>query len=101
MMAQVQKMQEQMALAQDVLAAATVEGSAGGGLVKAIVTGSGELQSVKISPEAVDPDDVEMLEDLVTAAVSDGLRKAQDLAAQQMGSVTGGLDLGSLGGLLG
>jgi DNA-binding protein YbaB len=70
-------------------------------LVKATVTGSGELQSVKISPEVVDPDDVEMLEDLVTAAVSDGLRKAQDLAAQQMGAVTGGLDLGSLGGLLG
>ena len=101
MMAQVQKMQEQMALAQDALASATVEGSAGGGMVKATVSGSGELQSVKISPEVVDPDDIEMLEDLVTAAVSDGLRKAQDLAAQQMGAVTGGLDLGSLGGLLG
>jgi DNA-binding YbaB/EbfC family protein len=101
MMRQVQKMQEDMAAAQEALAAATVEGSAGGGVVKAVVSGAGELQSVSISPEVVDPDDVEMLEDLVVAAVTDGLRKAQELQASQMGSVTGGLDLGSLGGLLG
>ena len=101
MMAPVQKMQEQLALAQDALASATVEGSAGGGAVTVTVSGAGELQAVKISPDVVDPDDVEMLEDLVTAAVSDGLRKAHDLATQQMGAVTGGLDLGSLGGLLG
>ena len=101
MMKQVQKMQADMAAAQDALAAATVEGSAGGGVVKVVVTGSGEVQSVHIAPEVVDPDDVEMLEDLVLAAVSDGLRRAQDLAAEKMGGVTGGLDIGGLGGLLG
>ena len=101
MMKQVQKMQADMAAAQDALADATVEGSAGGGMVKVVVTGSGEVQSVRISPEVVDPDDVEMLEDLVLAAVSDGLRRANDLAAEQMGGVTGGVDLGAFGGLLG
>jgi DNA-binding YbaB/EbfC family protein len=101
MMRQMQKMQSDMAAAQDALAAATVEGTAGGGMVKATVTGSGELQSVSISPEVVDPDDVEMLEDLVLAAVSDGLRRAQELQAEKMGAVTGGMDLGGLGGLLG
>ena len=104
MMKQMQKMQADMAAAQDALAAATVEGSAGGGVVKVVVTGSGEVQSVHIAPEVVDPDDVEMLEDLVLAAVSDGLRRAHDLQGESMGNVTGGLDLGSLGdlgGLLG
>ena len=104
MMKQMQKMQADMAAAQDALAAATVEGSAGGGMVKAVVTGSGELQSVHISPEVVDPDDVEMLEDLVLAAVGDGLRRAQAMQSESLGGVTGGLDLGSLGdlgGLLG
>jgi DNA-binding YbaB/EbfC family protein len=101
MMRQVQKMQADMAAAQDELAATTVEGSAGGGKVTAVVTGSGELQSVSISPDVVDPDDVEMLEDLVVAAVGDGLRRAQELQAERMGSVAGGLDLGGLGGPLG
>ena len=94
-------MQAEMAAAQDALADTTVEGSAGGGMVKVVVSGTGELQSVRIAPDVVDPDDVEMLEDLVLAAVSDGLRRANDLASQQMGGVTGGLDLGALGGLLG
>jgi DNA-binding YbaB/EbfC family protein len=98
---QAQQMQAQMQAAQDALADATVEGSAGGGLVRAVATGAGELRSVTIAPEAVDPDDVEMLEDLVVAAVADAMRAARDLQAEQMGSVTGGLDLGSLGGLLG
>jgi nucleoid-associated protein EbfC len=97
MMRQVQKMQADMAAAQDELAATTVEGSAGGGKVTAVVTGGGELQSVSISADVVDPDDVEMLEDLVVAAVGDGLRRAQELQAERMGSVTGGLDLGGLG----
>src|SRR5215217_436298 len=101
MMKQMQKMQADMAEAQDALAEATVEGSAGGGMVKVVVTGAGEVQSVRISPEVVDPEDVEMLEDLVLAAVSDGLRRAQELAAEKMGGVTGGLDVGGLGGLLG
>ena len=98
---QMQRMQEDMTSAQAALAAQTVEGSAGGGMVKATATGSGELRAVSIDAEVVDPDDVEMLEDLVVAAVSEALRAAQELQTATMGSVTGGLDLGSLGGLLG
>jgi nucleoid-associated protein EbfC len=101
MMRQMQKMQEDMVAAQEALAAETVEASAGGGTVKAVVTGAGELRSLAIAPEVVDPEDVEMLEDLVVAAVGEGLRKAQELQASRMGSVTGGLDVGGLGGLLG
>ena len=101
MMKQVQQMQADMAAAQDALNHQTVEGSAGGGMVKVVVTGAGEVQSVSINKDVVDPDDVEMLEDLVLAAVGDGLRRAQELQAESLGGVTGGLDLGSLGGLLG
>jgi len=101
MMKQVQQMQADMAAAQDALNTQTVEGSAGGGMVKVVVTGAGEVQSVSINRDVVDPDDVEMLEDLVLAAVGDGLRRAQELQAESLGGVTGGLDLGSLGGLLG
>jgi nucleoid-associated protein EbfC len=101
MMQQMQQMQADMAAAQDALGDETVEASVGGGMVKAVVTGTGELKSVKIAPEVVDPDDVEMLEDLVLAAVTEALRMAQDLAAQKMGGLTAGIDLGSLGGLLG
>jgi DNA-binding YbaB/EbfC family protein len=101
MMRQVQKMQADMAAAQEALAAETVEASAGGGMVKAVVTGTGELQSVSIAPEVVDPDDVEMLEDLVVAAVVEATRMAQEKAAERMGGLTAGLDLGGLGGLLG
>jgi DNA-binding YbaB/EbfC family protein len=101
MMRQMQKMQEDMANAQEALANEMVEGSAGGGAVKAEVTGAGELHAVHISPDVVDPDDIEMLEDLVVAAVSDGLRKAQALQGERLGGVTGGLDLGGLGGMLG
>jgi nucleoid-associated protein EbfC len=101
MMQQVQQMQQQMQQAQEELARETVTASAGGGAVKATMTGGLELVSVEIDPEVVDPEDVEMLEDLVVAAVGEGLRKAQELQASRMGSVTGGLDLGGLGGLLG
>jgi nucleoid-associated protein EbfC len=101
MMKQVQQMQADMAAAQDALNEQTVEGSAGGGMVKVVVSGAGEVQSVSINPDVVDPGDVEMLEDLVLAAVGDGLRRAQELQAESLGGVTGGLDLGSLGGLLG
>ncbi|MGH8985738.1 MAG: YbaB/EbfC family nucleoid-associated protein [Acidimicrobiia bacterium] len=100
MMRQMQKMQADMAAAQEALAAETVEATAGGGTVTAVVTGAGELRSISIASEVVDPDDVEMLEDLVVAAVGEGLRKAQELQATRMGNVTGGLDLGGLGGLL-
>jgi hypothetical protein len=101
MMRQVQRMQEDMAAAQAALADATVEGSAGGGVVTAVVSGSGELQRVTIAAEVVDPDDVEMLEDLVVAAVNEALRGAQALQSEKMGAATSGIDLGSLGGLLG
>jgi DNA-binding YbaB/EbfC family protein len=101
MMKQMQKMQADMAAAQEALTQATVEGSAGGGMVKVVVSGAGDVQSVHIAPDVVDPDDVEMLEDLVLAAVTDGLRRAHEMQTQQLGGVTGGLDLGDLGGLLG
>lgn len=101
MMRQMQQMQDDMAKAQAALAEQTVEGSAGGGVVKAVVSGTGELRSVSISPDVVDADDVEMLEDLVVAAVNEALRSAQSLQAEKMGAVTGGLDLGALGGMLG
>jgi nucleoid-associated protein EbfC len=101
MMQQVQKMQADMAAAQDALAAETVEGSAGGGKVTAVVTGTGELRSISIAPDVVDADDVEMLEDLVVAAVSEGLRLAQEKQQERMGGAVGGLDLGGMGELLG
>lgn len=101
MMRQVQKMQADMAAAQEALASESVEASVGGGMVKAVVTGTGELQSMSISPDVVDPDDVEMLEDLVVAAVVEAMRMAQERAAERMGGLTAGLDLGGLGGLLG
>jgi DNA-binding YbaB/EbfC family protein len=97
MMKQVQKMQADMMAAQESLAAEEVEGSAGGGMVKAVMTGGGELRSVSIKAEVVDPDDVEMLEDLVVAAVSEAMRKSQELQAERMGGVTGGLDLSAFG----
>jgi nucleoid-associated protein EbfC len=104
MLRQVQQMQAAMAQAQQEIAATEVTGTAGGGMVTATVTGNGDLKSIKIDPAAVDPDDVEMLEDLVLAAVGDGLRRAQEMQSESLGGVTGGLDLGSLGdlgGLLG
>jgi DNA-binding YbaB/EbfC family protein len=100
MLKQVQKMQQDMELAQQELAEATVEASAGGGMVTVIVTGALEVRSVKIAPEAVDSEDMEMLCDLVLAATNEALRSAQELAASKMGAVTGGLDPGgALGGL--
>ena len=97
MMKQVQKMQEDMLAAQEALAAVEVEGSAGGGMVKAVVTGSGELRSVSISADVVDPDDIEMLEDLVVAAVTEAMRASQALQSEQMAGATGGLDLSAFG----
>jgi hypothetical protein len=97
LMKQAQKMQQQLAEAQAELADAVVEGSAGGGLVHATVTGSGELLSVTIDPSAIDPQDAETLQDLVVAAVRDATRNASELAAAKLGPVTGGL--GGLGGL--
>jgi nucleoid-associated protein EbfC len=99
MLAQVQRMQRDMEAAQEALRHETVEGTAGGGAVRVRVTGDLRVQAVTIAPEAVDPEDVEMLGDLVLAAVNEALRAAQELAAERMGGATGGLDLGALGGL--
>ena len=93
---QAQQMQQQLAAAQEELAHAEVTGTAGGGLVTATMSGSGELTALTISPEAVDPEDVETLQDLVVAAVRDASRAANELAASTMGPVTGGLG-GGLG----
>jgi len=98
MMKQVQKMQAEMAKAQEALAHETVEASAGGGAVTVVVNGHQEVQSIKIDPSAVDPNDVEMLEDLVLAAVNEGLRKSQELAAEKMSKITGGLGIPGLPG---
>lgn len=95
MMKQVQEMQAQMARAQEELAAETVEASAGGGMVRVKATGAGEVIGVKIAPEAIDPDDPEMLEDLVLAAVNEALRNAQELMQSRLGGAMGGL--GGLG----
>jgi hypothetical protein len=94
------QMQQEMARIQAELGETEVAGSAGGGVVTAVVTGKQELRSVAIDPSAVDPDDVEMLQDLVVAAVNDALDASRRLAEQKMGAVTGGL-AGGLGGLLG
>ncbi|MCC6222706.1 MAG: YbaB/EbfC family nucleoid-associated protein [Thermoleophilia bacterium] len=95
MLKQVQDMQAQMAKAQEELAAETVEASAGGGMVQVKATGAGELVEVKIAPEAIDPDDPELLEDLVLAAVNEALRHAQELMQSRLGGAVGGL--GGLG----
>lgn len=95
-MKQAQKMQAQMEQVQASLANERVEGNAGGGMVTAVANGQGELLSVRISPEVVNPQDVEMLEDLVLAAVGDAIRKGQELAQSRMGQITGGLG-GALG----
>ena len=95
LMKQAQKMQEQLEAAQAELAAAEVTGTAGGGLVTATLIGSGELTSLTIDPKAVDPEDVETLQDLIVAAVRDAHRAVTELASEKMGPVTGGL--GGLG----
>ncbi len=88
-----QQMQHEMQRIQTELESTNVDGSAGGGVVTATVTGKQELTSVTIDPAAVDPSDVEMLQDLIVAAVNDALRSSRELAEQKMAAVTGGLQL--------
>jgi DNA-binding YbaB/EbfC family protein len=97
MLRQVQKMQQDMMAAQEKLKEEEVEASAGGGMVTVKVSGDLQVKSITIAAEAIDPDDPELLQDMILAAVNEGLRSAQELAAQRMGGLTGGLDLGSLG----
>ena len=95
MMQQVQQMQAEMAKAQEELKNEVVEASAGGGMVTVKVGGDLEIKELRIDPEAVDPEDVELLADMILAAVNEGLRSAQELAASKMGAAAGGLgDLG-------
>ena len=97
MMKQVQQMQAEMAKAQDELKGETVEASAGGGMVTVKVSGELEVLEVRIDPEGVDPEDVELLQDMVQAATNEALRSAQELATRKLGDATGGL--GGLGGM--
>jgi len=99
MLQQVQKMQQDMETAQEELKSEVVEASAGGGMVTVRIGGDLEVKAVKIDPSAVDPEDVEILCDMVLAAVNEGLRMAQELVASKMGGATAGMDLGGLGGL--
>ncbi len=96
MMKQVQKMQQEMTRMQEEMESKTYSASAGGGMVKAEVSGKNELVSLEINPEAVDPDDVEMLQDMVIAAVNEALRTAETDKANNMSRMTGGLNLGGL-----
>jgi nucleoid-associated protein EbfC len=93
---QAQKMQADMMAAQEQLKDETVEASAGGGMVTVVVSGDLVVKSIRIDPDAIDPDDPEMLSDLVLAAVNEGLRAAQEMAASKLGGITGGLG-GGLG----
>jgi hypothetical protein len=99
MLRQLQQMQQKMAEAQERLATETVEASAGGGMVTAVVSGTLEVRELRINPEAVDPNDVEMLQDMVTAAVNEALRGAQDLAQRLMGQATAGVQLPNIPGM--
>jgi nucleoid-associated protein EbfC len=97
MMQQVQQLQAQMEKAQEELATETVEASAGGGMVTVVATGALEIKQIKISPEAIDPDDPELLSDMVLAAVNEAIRSAQSLQQSKLGGMAGLGDMGSLG----
>lgn len=99
MMKQVQKMQAEMLKIQEELGQKTVTATAGGGVVTVVANGHQEIQSIRISPEAVDPEDTEMLQDLILAAVNEALRKAKELSAEEMAKITGGLNIPGLPGL--
>lgn len=93
LMKQAQKMQAQMAKIQEELGEKTVEATVGGGMVKVVVNGHKQLQSIEIDPAAVDPDDVEMLQDLILAAVNEAMDKADKMAQEELSKVTGGMNL--------
>jgi DNA-binding YbaB/EbfC family protein len=96
LMKQAQQMQQKMMKMQEEMAAKTVDASVGGGMVTVTANGRAEVLSIKIDPQAVDPDDVEMLEDLVLAGVNEALRKAQDMMASEMSKLTGGMKIPGL-----
>ena len=92
-MKQAKQLQEKLAKAQEELANTTVEATAGGGAVTIVIDGQQNIRSVKISPDAVDPEDIQLLEDLVLGAINEAIRKSQELAQERLGGVTGGLKL--------
>ncbi|MDO8723846.1 MAG: YbaB/EbfC family nucleoid-associated protein [Syntrophales bacterium] len=96
MMKQAKKLQEKMAGLQKELESKMVEATAGGGMVSVVVNGKFELQSLKIDREVVNPDDVDMLQDLIAAAVNEGIRKAQEMASSEMAKLTGGMNIPGL-----
>ena len=97
MFQQAQKLQAKLAKAQEELSNITLEASSGGGAVKVTINGQQKIQSVKISPEVINPDDVELLEDLVLTAVREAIAKSQEAAANSLGGLTGGLKIPGLG----
>ena len=96
MMKQVQKMQQDMAKLQEEMKTRTVECTSGGGMVKVIANGNNEVISIEINPQAVDPEDVEMLQDMVLAAVNEAIKTAQDMVTQEMNKLTGGMNIPGL-----
>ena len=96
MLTQAPQLQKRMVQLQEELETATVEGSAGGGVVKVVVTGKMTVQSIKIDPEAVSKDEVDLLEDLVLTAINDGLEKSQEMANKKMSAITGGMKIPGL-----
>ncbi len=96
LMKQAQKMQAQILKIQEEMAERSVEASAGGGMVAVTANGKQEILSIRIEPEVVDPEDVEMLQDLVAAAVNEALKKAQEMVAEEMAKITGGMQLPGL-----
>jgi DNA-binding YbaB/EbfC family protein len=95
-MKQAKKMQERMGQLQKELETKTVEAQAGGGMVRVVVNGKFEIISLKIEKEVVNPEDIEMLQDLIAAAVNEGIRKSQEMASSEMGKITGGLNIPGL-----
>ncbi len=96
MMKQAQKLQDKMLKMQEELAGKTVEASSGGGMVNVVANGRQQLVNIRIEKEVVDPDDVEMLQDLVLAAANDALKKAQEVVSSEMGKLTGGMNIPGL-----
>ena len=96
MMKQAQKLQKKMLQAQQDLATKTVEASSGGGMVKVVANGAQKIESITLEKEVVDPEDLEMLQDLVLAAVNDALKKSQEMVSAEMGKLTGGMNIPGL-----
>ena len=99
LMKQAQKFQAKMAKLQEELGEKTIEASAGGGMITIVVNGQQEVLSIKIDPEVVDPDDIEMLQDLILAAVNDGLARAKNMVSEEMSKLTGGLNIPNIPGI--